>query len=89
MPLKGQTQRINEVILWESEEISRYRGRWTYQNHDLQVRCRWGEDDGAIVSLLIGFLVQAGLIVSNSGDDRSTYHTATKDLGGSEIRTGR
>ncbi|MCJ1287774.1 hypothetical protein MMC26_007126 [Xylographa opegraphella] len=43
-----QVQRINELSKQESDEIMSYLGRLIHENHDLQVRMKWGKDDVAI-----------------------------------------
>ncbi|MCJ1382509.1 hypothetical protein MMC17_005622 [Xylographa soralifera] len=43
-----QVQQINELSKQESDEIMSYLGRLIHENHDLQVRMKWGKDDVAI-----------------------------------------
>jgi hypothetical protein len=48
----NQIQQLNELTKQESDEILRYLGQLITNNHDLQVRHKWGVDDVAIVSIL-------------------------------------
>ena len=45
-----QVQKINELSKQESDDILAYLARLINENHDLQVRMKWGKDDVAIVS---------------------------------------
>jgi alpha-ketoglutarate-dependent taurine dioxygenase len=51
----GQVQKINELSKQESDEVLAYLARLINENHDLQVRMKWGKDDVAIVSSSIPF----------------------------------
>ncbi|KAH8153022.1 uncharacterized protein LAJ45_02609 [Morchella importuna] len=73
---KGFTKRINELTKDESDNVLDYLFRHISENHDLQVRFKWGhyQDGAADVAIW---------------DNRSVFHTATDDyleLGG--IRAG-
>jgi alpha-ketoglutarate-dependent taurine dioxygenase len=48
----NQIQQLNEITKQESDEILRYLGQLVTNNHDLQVRFKWGVDDVAIVRIL-------------------------------------
>jgi alpha-ketoglutarate-dependent taurine dioxygenase len=96
----GQVQKINELSKQESDEVLAYLARLINENHDLQVRMKWGKDDVAIVSSSISFhpavgksfIPGGGIFADNrvlQWDNRCTYHTATVDFDGSkEVRTG-
>ncbi|KAG0649308.1 alpha-ketoglutarate-dependent sulfonate dioxygenase [Hyphodiscus hymeniophilus] len=44
----NQIQQLNELTKQESDEVLRYLGQLVTNNHDLQVRFKWGVDDVAI-----------------------------------------
>jgi hypothetical protein len=52
-----QVQKINELSEQESVEVLAYLARLVNENHDLQVRMKWGKDDVAIVSSSVSFPV--------------------------------
>ncbi|KIY68365.1 TfdA family taurine dioxygenase [Cylindrobasidium torrendii FP15055 ss-10] len=66
---KAFTKRIVELSPDESDNVLQYLFRHISENHDLQVRYRWEQNDIAI------------------WDNRSTFHTATKDYG-NVLRSG-
>jgi alpha-ketoglutarate-dependent taurine dioxygenase len=52
-----QVHKINELSEQESVEVLAYLARLVSENHDLQVRMKWGKDDVAIVSSSVPFPV--------------------------------
>ena len=85
----NQIQQLNEITKQESDEILRYLGQLVTNNHDLQVRYKWGVDDVAIVSYLFSHRKKQRLIICTyKWDNRSTFHTGTGDVDVGHTRTG-